>query len=54
VGGIQANIIFGHNQRRDSGYLRYIMQMRVVNGKMTERDFMGVKKWFKENCPDGW
>jgi hypothetical protein len=53
--GLEANLLIG--RRPDGtygGFINYSLRARVLNNKMTTRDYEGVRKWFKANCPDGW
>jgi hypothetical protein len=53
--GLEVNLIIG--RRPDGtygGYMNQVMKARVINDKMTTRDYEGVRKWFQTNCPDGW
>lgn len=47
--------IFGNSfNGRGWGYMKFTLQGTVLNNKMTTNDFNNIRKWFDENCPDGW
>lgn len=53
--GIEMNLLIrGWNPDREGGWLKTVLQARVSNGNMTPHDYEGTRKWFKQNCPDGW